>query len=97
MDPQARRHRCHHRAQGFPGLQAPRALHVQRQVPVPEPEPDLPAERLQGLQEVPALIAPPPAELGVGKTCQRVERGVEVRADQEAEVLEVIARVDDQA
>ena len=45
--------------------------------------------------EGPGLVAPAPAGLGVDDAGQRIERGVDVGRDVQAQVLEVVAGVDD--
>ncbi len=81
----------------MPGGQPLRALHVQGEIPVAEAEPGRAAEFSERLHERPGLVATAPAEFEVGNSGERVERGVEVRADPEPQMIEVIATVDDDA
>ena len=68
---------------------------MEGQVLVAQPEPRLPAQALHLGQHVPGFAGAAPARLGVVDAGQPVEHGVDVRADGEAPVLEVVARVDD--
>ena len=60
---------------------------------IAEPEPGLAAQRRQGVQERPALVAPPPAQVGVGQAREGVEDRVEIGRDRKAQVLEIVAGV----
>ncbi len=68
---------------------------MERQIPIPELEPVLAAKLAQGRHEVPGLLGPAPAAFAVRDTAERVENRVDVRRDAQAEMLEVVARVDD--
>ena len=71
-------------------------MDMQRQVAVAEAEPCRQAELLGGAHEVPAFVAPAPAGIGVGLSGERIDQGVHVRRDVEAEVFEVVSGVDDE-
>ena len=83
--------------QAFPGAQPARAFHVQRQVAVAEAEPGLAAQGLEHRHEGPGLVGPAPSGLGVVAARQRIEHGVEVGRDMQAQMLEVVAGVDHDA
>ena len=72
-----------------------RAQEVGRDVPVAEAEPRLLPIALEHRSGRPGLVAHPPAGGVVGQAGQRVHDGVEVRADEQAVELEVVAGVDD--
>ena len=69
---------------------------VQGEILVTESEPRLAAELRERLHEVPRLVGATPAGLGVGGPGQRVGQRVHVGADVEAQVVEIVARVDDE-
>src|SRR5262245_51296197 len=66
-------------------------------IAIAQPEPTRPAEPLERGHEGPGLAAAPPTGDRIDQARQGVERRVEVRRDVKAQVLEVIARVDDKA
>ena len=75
--------------------QALPAVYVQREIAIAEAEPCLHAEILRGVHEMPALVAPPPAGIGVRLSGQGIDERVHVRRDVKAKVFEVVSRVDD--
>ncbi len=74
--------------------QAAGALQVGAQVAVAQAEPVRTTQRGEALQGVKGLIRPAPAGLGVGNARQGITHRVQVGADDQAEVLEIIAAVD---
>ena len=72
-----------------------RSEQVEREVAVAEQKPTVAAELPHGLEQSEALRFAPPAPLLGRKPGERVGNSVEVRADPEPPVVEVIACVDD--
>ena len=70
------------------------AVQVGREVPVAEREPVRAAQVGQGVARDPGLAGPAPAGGRVDQAGQRVGHGVEVRADDQPAVREVVADVD---
>src|SRR5690348_7312283 len=64
-------------------------------IAVSEPEPGGPTEARDLLQEAPGLVSNAPTGFRVGDAAQRVHHGIEVGRYGQAEMLEVIGRVDD--
>jgi hypothetical protein len=71
------------------------AVQVGGEVAVAEGEPRLVPEPLQLAGDGVGLLGPPPLLLGVDHPAEPVGDRVEVRADPQAEVVEVVADVDD--
>ena len=65
------------------------------QVPVAELEPGVATEAGDGVEGVEGVAGDAPTSGGVGQLGQRVEDGVEVRADPQAVEVEVVGGVDD--
>ena len=83
------------RAQALARPQSPGPLDMDGEVLVTEEEPGFTAERAKGLHEGAALPCPPPAGLRIREPCEGVGERVEIGADLEAEMLEVVAGVGD--
>src|SRR6185312_4739464 len=66
-----------------------------RKIAVAEPEPSGPTEARDLVQEAPRLVSNAPTGFRVGDAAQRVHHGIEIGRYWEAEMLEVIGRVDD--
>ncbi|MCZ7672519.1 MAG: hypothetical protein M5U34_38015 [Chloroflexi bacterium] len=58
-------------------------------------EPVWAAQLGQLRQDLPGFALPPPARLSIGNITQRIQDGIQIRADFEAEMGEVIAGIDD--
>ena len=84
-----------HFGQGFTPAEALRSLHVGGEIPVAEPEPGLAAEVGERLQERPGLVRLAPAGDTIRDPGQRVHHRVEVRADTQSEMVEVVRGVAD--
>src|SRR4030095_6717709 len=82
--------RAHRRPRGDP----PRALAIDAQIAVPEPEPRLAAQLLEHAHEGPGLVATPPALLRVLAPGERVEERVEIGRHVQPEMNEIVAGVD---
>ena len=72
-----------------------RAQDVQRRVGVTEPEPHRLPERLHRAHQRPRLVPSTPPLLPVLEVAERVEGGIEIRADPQLQQVEVVAGVDD--
>jgi hypothetical protein len=81
--------------QAFARCQAPGAFYVQSQVAVAQPEPGLAPEGFEHAHEGPGLVVSAPAAIRTRETRERVERGVQVGRNPQAEMCEIIARIDD--
>ncbi len=68
---------------------------MQSQVAVPKQEPILAAQGFEGIHEAPAFTLPAPALRLIGLARQGIKQRIDVRRDSEAEVLEIIACIDD--
>jgi alpha-tubulin suppressor-like RCC1 family protein len=77
------------------GTQTPRALDVNRKIAIAETKPVLATQRLDAVHERPGLIAPAPAGGGVVEVGQCVGQRVDVGADAEAKMLEIVTGVGD--
>jgi hypothetical protein len=92
--PSAAKIRCN-LTEGISFSQAMGALEVSTQVTIPQPEPAWTAEAADSLDGVPRLVATPPAGGGIGKARQGIANRVQVRADVQTQMLEIIAHIDD--
>ena len=81
--------------EGFAGFQAAGALDVEGYVAVAQTEPGLAAELFQRLHEGPGFVVAAPAKLAVGHAGQRIGDCIDVGGDGQAEMLEIVAGVDD--
>src|ERR1039458_7710809 len=64
-------------------------------IAVTEPEPCLAAQCSERLHEIPAFVRAPPAAFEIAEATERIDHGVDVRRDMQAEMLEIIAGIDD--
>src|SRR5713101_1866051 len=69
--------------------------HMKGEVLVAEQEPVVSAEQLYSLDEIPAFRGASPSALGIAEVSERIENGVDIRADPQAQMFEVVADVDD--
>ena len=95
LDAEPRAQCSRDRAQALARPQSPGTLDMDGEVLVAEEEPGLAAERAERRHEGAALPCPPPAGLRVREPGEGVGERVEVGADLEAEMLEVVAGVGD--
>jgi hypothetical protein len=68
---------------------------VHSKVAIAEAKPGRTAKLAQGLQSLKGLLSPPPSGGGIGHTGQCIAHRIQVRANIEAEVLEIIPGIDD--
>ena len=92
---EAAREARRHRGQGFTGGEAPRALDVHREVLVAEPEPGRAAEARDLVEEDTGIVFATPTLRLLDDAAERVHDRVEVRADAQAEMVEIVAGVDE--
>ena len=95
LDAEPRAQCSRDRAQALARPQPPGPLDMDGEVLVTEEEPGLTAEGAKGFQEGAALPCPPPAGLRVREPGEGVGERVEIGADLEAEMLEVVAGIGD--
>ena len=84
-----------HLRKGFAPAQPLAAQHMDRKVAIAELEPVFTPKRLNLGHETPGLSLQPPPRNGIGLSDQRVSDGVQIGADPQVEMIEVIAGVDD--
>ncbi len=81
--------------QAFARLQPPRSFHMQSDIAIAEAEPGLAAERLHRFHERPGFVVPAPAKFAIGQPGQRIGDGIDIGRNRQAEMLEIVAGVDD--
>ena len=81
--------------QRLAGPEAMGAVDMGREIAVAEVEPRRSAQGRHGLHEAPRLVAPAPSGLRIDDAAKRIERGIDVGRDGEAQMLEIVAGVDD--
>ncbi len=82
-------------AQGRSACEPPGALHVYGEVFVTKLEPSFPAQLPESFHERPALLASPPTPDRIGQSGECIHDGIQIGCDTQAQVLKIIARVDD--
>lgn len=65
------------------------------EITIAEPEPCFAAQAAERLHKIPGLIRPAPAALDIAETAECIQNSIDVRRDMEAEMLEIVAGVDD--
>ena len=81
--------------QPFPRAHAPRALHMHGEIPVTEEEPVRSPKFTHRGHETVALVLPSPALRQVGAVRKGIDQRVDVGADAQAQMVEVVAGVGD--
>ena len=84
-----------HLGQALPGSQRFGAQHVRGQIAVAELEPVRRAEPAQRIHEIPGFAGEAPASLRIVQVGDGVENGIDVGRDMQAEMHEIVGRVDD--
>lgn len=74
--------------------QAGATVQVRGQIQIAEPEPAFTTQRLQRLHATPGLALLAPAEFVVMAACERIHHTVQVRANRQAKVFEVVTCID---
>src|SRR5467141_598623 len=69
--------------------------HMKGEVLVAEPEPIVAAEPFHVLDEIPAFLRASPTPLQIAEVSERVKNGVDVGANPQAQMFEIITDVDD--
>jgi hypothetical protein len=81
--------------QRFLVFQTPGTFNMQGKVAIAEPEPGLRSKRFEHPHERPGLVPAPPTQLDIVEPAQGVENGVNIGANAQAQVVEVITGIDD--
>ena len=79
----------------FAVVQPAGSFHMQSDIAIAETEPGFAAQSFHGFHERPGFVVTAPAEFAIGQPGQRVRHGIDVGRDRQAEMLEIVAGVDD--
>ena len=69
--------------------------HMKGEVLVAEQEPTVSTETFHVLNEIPAFLRASPSPLGIAEVSERIKNSVDVRANPQTQMFEIVTDVDD--